>query len=272
MTRTTTLWLALVTLTIAPAASATGYLVNWNGSGFGANVFGGQGDTLDVGLFNYQCTDEDDVVDVGVANREGDASCGYYDPYSGKYVGCEPDEGRDPIQGVSSNGLLGDPATHPHDPHCSDDGDTVDVGLLNREGGYQFGGHQGEQCYPQQRYEWDPSDPWNEPTVTYAGDVEDAVDVGVLNVECGDDDDANDVGVLNCEWLDRDDGNDLGLLNWEFWDDSSDTFDLSLINSETIDGPDRNGLNLLPGGLGLFLCGLVILDTVGPVVDLPILP
>lgn len=253
---------------IAPAASATGWLVNFEDNivtfssfKFGSNVFGGQGDTVDVGLANYQCSDEEDVVDVGVWNREGDTNCAY------QYGECPTEEGEDPIGTPAIRGLLGDPATHPHDPHCSDDGDTVDAGVFNDEGS------------PSPFY-CDPRDPYcNAET---SGDEEDGVDAGVLNREWNDDDDANDVGVLNCEWFDSHDGNDVGVLNLEYVDyddgidvgllnyealaDGSDTFDASLLNAEDADGPDANGVNVLQGVLGLqFGCGFDVRPPGGPV-------
>lgn len=247
-TTTTTFALLAAAMLFVPAVSATGYLVNIEAGlsfKFGSNIFGGQGDTLDVGVLNHQCSDEDDFVDVGVFNREGDLSC---NPTGGR---CEAEEGEKPFD-IALPFLSADPTdTHPHDPHCSDDGDTVDVGVFNQEGGF------GRECPTQDEpgFEPHPDDPF------FKGDEDDAVDVGVVNEECNDDLDANDVGVINCEWDDSNDGIDVGLWNLEWLDDSGDTFDLSLFNAEGIDGPDQNGLDLT--GFPLFH-GCQTFGIVGP--------
>ena len=241
---------------LAPTASAVpGYLVNINGSGLGTNIFGGTGDTIDIGLFNHQCSDENDFLDVGVANREGDAQCAYQ-----TQKGCDTEDPGDPrldqlFQAIDDT--IGDivvatkliePSGDPDaDKHCSDDGDTIDVGLLNEEGS----GDTVDACRASPYY-----DEWGayQPDAQYGGDFEDGVDAGLLNTEYCDDDDADDVGVLNCEYSDFDDGIDVGVLNNEYIDDSSDTFDLSLLNFETMDGPDRNGLDVLSNMFGLQAC------------------
>ena len=241
----------------APAASATGWLINYEGPvlgsfKFGSNLFGGQGDTLDVGWGNRQCSDEDDVVDIGIQNREGDEACMWEDP-TGEQGGCKADEG----EGIAVLSLIGATDTHPHEPHCTDDGDTVDIGIMNREGGFHD-----EQC----RTWWDPeTEPHPQEQQWFSGDRDDAVDVGVLNHECNDDEDAVDVGVLNCELSDRNDGVDVGVLNREDVVDRGDTFDLSVANAETFDGPDQNGLNLLTGLLGIEACHLGV-DTRLPII------
>lgn len=239
-------------LLVAGGAQATGWLVNVEvgaGPGIGVksgtNVFGGQGDTVDVGVFNHQCSDEDDVADVGVANREGDSECAA----SGQ--GCQATSasgtvvtvGGGPVIFIPTPGLptIGPDTYHSHDPHCSDDGDTVDVGLANHEGG--FGGQWGEACDEQVQYESDDGTT----SETYGGDEGDAVDVGVANRECVDNEDAVDAGVFNCEWRDLDDGIDVGLANLEEVEDGGDTFDASTFNTETRDAVDNNGYNLGPG-------------------------
>ncbi|HEX2021141.1 MAG TPA: hypothetical protein VHH36_00385 [Candidatus Thermoplasmatota archaeon] len=211
---------------MAPTAAATGHLVNVNvlvTLQFGVNVFGGSGDTVDVSAFNQQCNDSDDVVDVSLLNSEGQ-QFGCANPN-----GCNADQGSD-ATGLTPliAALLGNNPFAPGSTDCTDDGDTVDVGLLNSEGSF------GSGCVAP------------DGTFSQCGDQEDAVDVGVINNEIYDDDDANDVGVLNCEFMDYDDGNDVGLLNHEEGD-ASDTFDASLVNNEGGDTPDRNGLNVLTG-------------------------
>ena len=231
-------------LTFAPAASATGYLINIEIGGptfaFGSNVFGGSGDTLDVGVGNSQCSDEADVVDVGIANREGMGSweCGDR---------CEHNHGEDPITPVLGQGIL-QPEADETPARCSDESDTVDVGVLNNEGGMGKFYCDETGCYEGQ----------------YTGDEKDATDVGVLNNEMGDDDDGNDAGVLNCETNDRRDSTDIGILNRE-WDDRWDTFDLSILNTEWPEGGDANGLAV--GGIGIAFevaCGAQIRLPVGP--------
>lgn len=243
---------------LLPAASATGYLVNAD-TGLvtvqhGSNVFGGAGDTVDVGYGNHQCSDEDDVVDVGIQNREGDQACRWNSDQ-----GCQTDEDNHTRIAVHPLGIdhTFEQDTIPPEivpyfigtdderrSHCSDDGDTVDVGVANDEGGY---GEHGsfEECY--WMYQQGADEEFE------GGDERDAVDVGVLNRECADGGDAVDAGILNCEVLDESDGIDLGVGNLEL-EDSDDTFDLSLLSVELNDGPDGNGANLFPGGFGGEFC------------------
>lgn len=227
---TTTL---LVSFLIAlPSASATGHLVNLGiGSSqftFGANAFGGSGDTLDVGLFNEQCSDEADVVDVGVANREGMGSDAC------RARGCQHEQGRDPIGPILEQSFFR-PEADETPARCSDGEDTVDVGVLNQEGGWAYD----PRCDEYGCEEWDAT-----------GDERDATDVGVLNQEFGDDEDGNDAGVVNCEWDDGRDATDVGVVNFE-QGDRDDTFDLSVLNTEVNEGGDANGLNVGGGSLGL---------------------
>lgn len=232
--------LALLALSLAlafPSASA-GYLVNVEIGGptlaFGGNVFGGSGDTVDVGVANAQCSDEADVVDVGVANQEGmgGRECGYR---------CEHTRGEDPVAAEST---ILHPEADETPARCGDGSDTVDVGLLNREGS------RGEEPVCDEMGCQEPQP---------VGDERDAVDAGLLNDELGDDDDGADAGVLNCESSDRRDAVDVGLLNAE-WDDRGDTFDLSLLNTEWPEGGDANGLKV--GGARVLpieaACGLVV--------------
>lgn len=245
--------LVLASLVIAtPAASATGYLVNIGIGGsswtFGSNVFGGSGDTLDIGLFNEQCTDEADVVDIGIANSEGARSSRCWDAKE-----CQHDQGEDPFGPITDRKLVGSEADETS-ARCSDESDTVDVGVLNQEGAYGDGYCDGTRCY--------------EPGPT--GDETDATDVGVLNTETGDDDDGNDAGVLNCEWNDRRDSTDVGVLNREE-NDQDDTFDLSVLNDESPEGGDANGLDVGGDsqGLGLDCLHLDVGLPVGPRIPLP---
>lgn len=231
--------LAAGLVTFAPAVSASGWLLNVEtpliGVKWGTNPFGGQGDAVDVGVFNHQCSDEEDVVDVGVANSEGDQSCPsvYGQP-------CNQEQGHPSIL----NDLL-DAVISPQPPanngqgECSDDADTVDVGVLNAEGGYQAWGQSqcGTPVAP-------PSSNHGHPS----GDNHDAVDAGVLNTECEDSLDGGDAGVINCEWTDDSDGLDVGALNTEEVSDKDDTFDASLLNWEMNDLPDHNGINVKPLG------------------------
>lgn len=240
--------LALATLALLPTAAATGYLVNVGiGSStiqYGINPFGGSGDALDVGLFNAQCSDEADVVDVGVMNAEGRSACSEWER-------CEQTQGSDPLGPVATR--LIEPSGEPTPARCTDDGDTVDVSILSTEGGATY------ECPEKQCYE------------AYAGDANDATDISVGGVEYGDQDDGNDVGVLNCEWLDESDSTDLGVLNQE-WYDASDTFDLGILNVETNDQGDLNGLNVGGASAGIALeCHVVRIDLpVGP--SGPLLP
>lgn len=217
-------------MTLAPVAGATGYLVNVETPFFswshGTNPLGGRGDTVDIGLLNHQCTDEEDVVDVGVLNAEGDSSCA--DAWDQEGPRCRSDGEKDDV-------LHGLPALFkPEEPtddtgRCTDDGDAVDVGVLNREGASR----DGQACSDAREWAW-------------GGDRRDGVDVGALNRECRDERDADDVGVLNCERLDTEDGIDVGVLNTEEGD-AGDTLDLSILNAESGDGPDANDLNVKRG-------------------------
>lgn len=240
---------------LVPAASATGYLVNVE-TGYldvqhGSNVLGGAGDTVDVGYRNHQCTDEDDVVDVGIQNREGDQDCRW-----DQEEGCRAEDGGDTRVASRPLGIderfeledrVGDAATplfHSSEErrtHCSDDGDTVDVGIMNDEGGFGEQAHVEECAWYHEEYEEDPD------REASGGDDGDAVDIGVMNRECSDRNDAVDVGIMNCEVVDRSDGIDLGVGNLELWDED-DTLDVSLFATEISDGPDGNGANLFPGG------------------------
>lgn len=215
--------LLLATLVmLAPAASATGYLLNvgiGNSSlTYGANAFGGSGDTLDVGLFNRQCSDEADVVDVGVINQEGADGC---DPRE-----CYHNEGGDPLAPIGFAGPH-QPTGSPTEARCSDDSDTVDVGVLNQEGAYT------DWC----DHEWCVQND--------GGDAEDATDVGVGNNEWNDASDGNDAGVLNCETIDTNDSTDVGIVNRE-WIDDGDTFDVSVLSWQWTNNGDANGITLLP--------------------------
>lgn len=262
-TATTTIafTMLLATALVAPGAAATGYLVNAELGSLltvksGTNAFGGQGDTLDVGYQNHQCTDEDDVVDVGIQNTEGDPDeCANW----GSEELCKSEEGHHAT--VISSDRLGlhhgidhatiDDAIVPilgDDPEdreasCGDDGDTVDVGVQNQEGGHPA------SC---QEWQWHRQEDYQEPGWDPAGDDEDAVDVGVQNHECGDEDDAVDVGIANCEVFDESDGIDAGVFNTE-WYDADDTFDASIANTEISPGPDGNRLSLFSGGAPLLL-------------------
>lgn len=258
--------IAVLLVTAGSGAAATGYLVNVEagntGVKAGSNVFGGQGDTVDAGLFNSQCTDEDDVVDVGVANDEGNG-----EPFEGGAGADCPNDGTDGCRAEDGGGLkvvvfreevLDSPdefeqiegfaydvtgflvtdSGGPGEPRCTDDGDSVDVGVANAEGN------------PDER----KCDPASDFDRQQRGDADDGVDVGVLNQECFDGDDADDVGVLNCETTDDNDGIDVGVLNVESKDDAQDTLDLSVFNAENGDTPDRNGLNVGGSATGLHLC------------------
>ncbi len=241
---------------LVPAASATGYLVNVQ-TGYldvqhGSNVLGGAGDTVDVGYQNYQCTDEDDVVDVGIQNREGDEHC----RWTQEEEGCQAEEGGEtrvtsrPL-GIDERFELGSPVGDAASPlfdtskerrtHCSDDGDTVDVGIMNDEGGFGDQVYVEECAWYHEEHEHDPD------REAPGGDDGDAIDVGVMNRECADRNDAVDAGIMNCEVVDRSDGIDLGVGNLEIWDED-DTLDVSLFSTEISDGPDGNGANLFPGG------------------------
>lgn len=243
----------IASLMTIPGASATGYLINVEIGGptfaFGANIFGGSGDTLDVGLFNTQCSDEADVVDVGVLNREGTGADECFDDR-----GCQHNDGKDPLGPLLGQSFLqGDGSDTPAE--CGDGDDTVDVGVLNAEG------HRSHEptCDP----EWGCYEGWT-------GDERDATDAGVLNNEMGDDDDGNDLGVVNCEEMDRRDSTDVGVLNRE-WEDRWDTFDLSILNSEFPEGGDTNGLAIGGNnGFGFDCVRIVVGVPIGPrVIGLP---
>ena len=233
--------LILVCLSILPTASAAGHLVNIgvgsNSLTLGANVFGGSGDTLDVGVANAQCSDEADVVDVGVANTEGGFAC-----QPGEE--CRHSEGVDPLTRILATpvGTGGEPT----EASCTDDSDAVDISVLSTEGTSNY------TCGEQECWE------------SFEGDANDATDVTIGGVEYGDTDDGNDVGVLNCEYFDWSDSTDVGVLNRE-WYDMGDAFDLSILGLETPEGGDANGLDV-GGGFGIALdCQIVRIDLpVGP--------
>lgn len=290
-TTATLLALAASALILAPGAAATGYLINVEAGSIataktGTNPLGTQGDTLDVGVFNHQCSDEGDVVDVGVANKEGTAR---EDPYNEKGYECTDEEGNCQTEegGDTEVVILGtsplDDASNaitvidyfsvaepdltftalPVDFHdgerdgaCTDDNDIVDAGVLNHEGRYDGRyyeedpdrEHHQEGCDKAHPDYYDHFDEENDtgPDRDERGDRGDTVDAGVLNWECRDQDDLADAGALNCEIRDTDDGIDVGALNDEVRDDSGDTLDVSVFAYEVNDGPDGFGVNLLP--------------------------
>lgn len=238
-----TLVALLLVLSLVPYATAAGYLVNVgvgsNTIQYGVNPFGGSGDAVDVGVANAQCSDEADVVDVGVLNREGGSACGG-EPR------CEHGQGFDPLATYLANTLV-DPSGEPTAANCTDDGDTLDVSVLSTEGGASY------ECKEKECNE------------TYAGDAHDATDVTVGGLEYGDEGDGNDVGILDCEYNDEGDATDVGVLNSE-WYDRADTFDLGILNTETDDTGDLNGLDLGGGPAGAAVgCAIVHVDfPVGP--------
>ncbi|HLE97632.1 MAG TPA: hypothetical protein VI997_09710 [Candidatus Thermoplasmatota archaeon] len=210
--------LVLVALAV-PSASATGWLVNVNGSGVGINPLGGRGDFVDLGVASKECSDEDDVVDVGVGNLEGDSSlCG-----GGP---CTQQEGtffNPAIDALYKSQLAGVGVVfRPGAGDCSDDGDVADVGIRNGEG--RFGSCPGQNGVH--------------------GDARDGADVGVANREDCDDADGADVGAANCEQSDRFDVYDVGVLNHERVEDYGDVLDVSVLSEESVDGPDGNGIGL----------------------------
>lgn len=280
-TTATLLALAASAMLLAPGAAATGYLVNAEvdpvaTAKTGTNPFGGQGDFLDAGVFNHQCSDEDDVVDVGVANQEGTAREDHHNEegYSctEDQEGCQAEEGGNthvvilgtPVHSSfletqpvpASPDLVNDSDGDQHESACTDDGDTLDVGVVNEEGRY-------ESEESEKRSEWEhcdeaPDGYWDHfgheeeetketgPERDERGDRDDTVDAGAANSECRDQRDFADAGVLNCEIEDPDDGLDAGVFNDEVRDDAGDTLDVSVWAYEANDGPDGFGVNILP--------------------------
>ncbi len=244
-------------LSVAAPAQATGWLVHVEAGGwfvhYGTNPTGTTGDFLDVGILNYQCSDEQDVIDVSVLNTEGGGSCGWGQ--------CASDSAGDgdaflPILGPVALGpdpiqLAPVPLFEPEPAACSDNADIVDVGILNDEGhfkgDYRTGCEQGR---------------WGKPGT----DLRDFVDVGILNRECQDRQDFLDVGLANCEYDDRFDTVDLAYANFEDLD-HGDAFDFSAFNLETVEDPP-SATNVYVGPPAPIGCGLDV-DPVYPCVRLP---
>ncbi len=209
----------------APSADATGWLVNVEAMGwhvkYGANPAGTTGDFLDVGVMTWECSDEQDVIDVGVMNTEGVGSCGWNRECASESAG--PGRAYLPVVGARALGpdlprvvlLYGYLGEEPE--ACSDNGDVVDVGVLNDEG--HFKGDYERGCVALAR---GPA----------PSDLRDAVDLGILNRECQDREDVLDVGIANCEYDDRHDTVDVGVMNFEFLD-AGDLLDVAISNAET---------------------------------------
>lgn len=195
----------------APFASATGALlrvgVGSQEASFGSNVFGGAGDTVDIGVMNAQCSDAGDFVDVGIANQEGGFAC------PGRE--CKPETRGKTLADLFESDLDAGSADERADS-CGDENDTIDIGVLNEEG-----------------------NPWTEE----GGDDGDGVDVSIGSNEYGDDEDAVDIGVLHCEYRDRHDGFDVGVWGIEY-QDHGDTFDVSFMVLESDDHDDGNAIDL----------------------------
>ncbi len=237
----------LVALVAAAPAQATGWLVHVEASGYfvhyGTNPTGTTGDFIDIGIQNWQCSDEQDVIDVSVANAEGVGSCGWRRKCTSEPSGASG--AFLPVLGSVALGSL-DPAIEtdlglaPEPETCSDNADVVDVGILNEEG--HFKGTYQEGCV----YPWW----WPNPGT----DQRDVVDVGILNRECQDRQDFLDVGIANCEYDDRVDTIDLAVANFEYLD-TGDLFDFAVSNLEIVEDPP-SATNINVGAPAPVPCGL----------------